>query len=202
MRERETVEEREAQDWLRCVRAGDFPAAWAISERSLPRRLALPQATLPRHMQTVWNGTPLHGRRVLIRCYHGLGDTIQFIRYAPLVKALARDVTVWAQPQLLPLLRGAAGIDRLLPVHDGVPGVDYDVDVELMELPFVFRTTVPTIPARVPYLTVDGGGGEAGGAPRVGIAWRGGGWDERRAVPFALLDPLLDIPGVRWYGLQ
>ena len=76
-----------------------------------------------------------------MRCYHGLGDTLQFIRYVPRLRAIAAEVTVWAQPELLSLLGTAAGIDRLLPLHDGAPDAVYDTDVELMELPHVFRST-------------------------------------------------------------
>jgi Glycosyltransferase family 9 (heptosyltransferase) len=154
-----------------------------------------------RHVQRIWNGTDLRGQRVLIRCYHGLGDTIQFIRYAPLLRERARGVVVWAQPQLLPVLATARGVDRLLPLHDGTPEVDYDVDVEIMELPYVFRTTLATIPADVPYLSacrrqLDGM------RPNIGVLWRGGGWDERRAIPFDQFARLFDLQGVSWYRLQ
>ena len=90
----------------------------------------------------------LEGKRVLIRCYHGLGDTIQFIRFAPMVKKIAKEVIVWAQPKLIPLLETMDGIDQLLPLHDGTPEVEYDVDVETMELPHIFRTTLDTLPAQ------------------------------------------------------
>jgi hypothetical protein len=149
----------------------------------------------------VWNGSPLHGRRVLVRCYHGLGDTLQFIRYAPLVSAVAREVTVWAQPELLPLLRTVSGVGRLLPLDDGTPDVDYDVDVEVMELPHVFRSTLSTIPVNVPYVTapraslIDRG-------TRVGLVWRAGRWDPCRSIPFELIAALLDVPGLRCYQLQ
>jgi hypothetical protein len=191
-----------ATNWVACARAGHFERAWAISADTLKRRLELPQATLPRHLQTVWNGTPLHGRRVLIRCYHGLGDTIQFIRYASLVREIAGEVTVWAQPQLMPLLPHAAGIDRLMPLHDGVPAVDYDVDVEVMELPFVFRSTLSSLPATVPYLRIGANSPQNRGIPRVGIVWRGGLWDPRRAIAFPLLARLFELPGISWQGLQ
>jgi hypothetical protein len=72
---------------------------------------------------------------VLVRCYHGLGNTIQFIRFAAPLRQLARHVVVWSQPAVLDLVSTAAGIDRILPLHDGVPDVDDDVDIEVMELP-------------------------------------------------------------------
>ncbi|MDP9348872.1 MAG: ADP-heptose--LPS heptosyltransferase, partial [Gemmatimonadota bacterium] len=160
----------------------------------------------PRHEQWIWDGTPLQGRRVLVRCYHGLGDTLQFVRFVPWVRALAAEVTVWAQPALLPLLRTLPGVGRLLPLHDGTPGVEYDVDVEVMELAHVFRTTLDTLPAEVPYLHVDPSplptDGLAAGRLRVGLVWRAGDWDERRSLPFPLLAPLAELPGVELHVLQ
>jgi hypothetical protein len=188
--------------WADCMRRGDFAGAWEISDAVLATHRGVPCWHRPRHEQYVWDGTPLAHQRVLVRCYHGLGDTVQFIRYAPLVRAVAREVIVWAQPALLPLLRTAAGIDRLLPLHDGTPDVDYDVDVELMELPHVFRTTLATIPAAVPYLHAKPAVRERDAALHVGLVWSAGDWDRRRAVPMALLEPLREIRGVRWHALQ
>ena len=65
------------------MRRGAFEAAWAISDAVLRARAGVPCWHWPRHLQYIWDGTPLTGKRVLVRCYHGLGDTIQFIRYAP-----------------------------------------------------------------------------------------------------------------------
>jgi hypothetical protein len=92
---------------MRLVRHGDFDAAWVVSDRIRARTANSRDWTIPRHQQQVWDGTDLAGRRVLIRCYHGLGDTIQFVRYAPLVRSVAREVIVWCQPALLSLLRSA-----------------------------------------------------------------------------------------------
>jgi hypothetical protein len=198
----ELLNQRDAATWVREAKCGDFEAAWSTSDRILARHIAHPRADLPRHLQSVWNGTALHGQRVLVRCYHGLGDSVQFIRYVGLARSIAREVTVWAQAALVPLFRTVAGIDRLLPLHDGVPEVDYDVDVEVMELPFVFRTTLSTIPASVPYLTATPASFDDGFGLRVGIVWRAGDWDTRRSIPFEALDQLLNVPGPRWYQLQ
>jgi len=141
--------------WLDAMRRGDFVAAWNISDVLLRMRRVEDQYQLERWRQSIWDGSAVAGKRVLVRCYHGLGDTIQFIRYAPLLKKIAAEVIVWAQPSLLPLLATVQGIDRLLPLHDGTPDVKCDVDVELGELPYVFRTTMETIPAEVPYLFVE-----------------------------------------------
>jgi len=188
--------------WMAAMRRGDFAAAWRASDEVLRARAGVLCWHLPRHEQWVWDGTPLGGKRVLIRCYHGLGDTLQFIRYAPLVHEIAAEVTVWAQPALIPLLRTARGIDRLLPLHDGACEAEYDVDVEVMELAHVFRSTVDTLPAEVPYLHADPAPLERDGRLHVGIVWRAGDWDDRRSIPFPLLAPLVELPGVVLHVLQ
>lgn len=185
------------------MRRGEYETAWMISDAALCERAGVPCWHWPRHLQYVWGGTPLQAKRVLIRCYHGLGDTLMFIRYAPLVKAIAQEVIVWAQPALLPLLRTVRGIDWLLPLHDGAPDVAYDVDVESMELPHVFRTTLATIPADTPYLHIEPAAQANNGRVRFGLVWSAGDWEhERRSIPFARLAPLARIPHVELHILQ
>jgi hypothetical protein len=189
--------------WMRAMRAGNFQTAWKISDSVLEARAGKPCWHLPRHQQAVWNGESLEGKRVLVRCYHGLGDTIQFARYAPLLKQIASSVVVWAQAPLIPLLQTTDGIDELLPLHDGTPEVEYDVDIEVMELPHIFRSTVETIPSTIPYPHVE---------PMrlsfdtselsVGLVWKPGDWAPHRSIPFEELAPLFEVKGVRIYILQ
>ena len=187
--------------WMRQMRNGEFAAAWQISDRifSKPSRWRSPR--IPRHQQLVWNREPLADKAVLVRCYHGLGDTIQFIRYVPLLKKIAKRVIVWAQPTLLSLLSRIEGIDELLPLHDGNPDCMYEIDVEIMELPYVFRTVMATIPSRVPYIQVTP-------APldphplKVGLVWRAGDWDRRRNLPFSFIKSVAGVHGVDFYALQ
>ncbi|HEX8169083.1 MAG TPA: ADP-heptose--LPS heptosyltransferase [Thermoanaerobaculia bacterium] len=197
-------DEQLAHEWLARMRRGDFAGAWLISDEVLRRRA--PDWTRPRHEQPVWDGTPLDGKRVLIRCYHGLGDTIQFIRYAPLVKEIAREVIVWAQPSLIPLLATMPSIDQLLPLHDGAPEIAYDIDVEVMELPYIFRSTLETLPANVPYLLAstprNSEEPEELRGTRIGLVWKAGDWDTRRSIPRELLEPLFAIEGLAFQSLQ
>ena len=179
------------------MRLGKFDEAWNVSDASLRDRAGTTCWHLPRHEQWVWSGTPLADKRVLIRCYHGLGDTLQFIRYVPLVHRIATHVIIWAQPSLLPLLNG-----DVRPLHDGTPDCDYDVDVEIMELAHVFRTTVDTIPCDVPYIHATPASIECDGPLAVGIVWRAGDWDERRNVPFDLIESLADVAGIKLFSLQ
>ena len=188
--------------WIDAMRHGDFAAAWKISDELLLTRREEDQWKFERWQQSIWNGSDVAGKRVLVRCYHGLGDTIQFIRYAALLKTLAAEVIVWVQPSLIPLLRGVSGIDRLMPLHDGVPDVEYDVDVELGELPYVFRTTIESIPAEVPYIFVEPARPASTGRLRVGLIWESGDWNTLRSIPFAQVKRLSEIAGVDWHILQ
>ncbi|HZF68509.1 MAG TPA: hypothetical protein VEZ47_10760 [Gemmatirosa sp.] len=192
--------------WMRHMRRGDWAAAWALSDAALAARGDTPGWHLPRHEQTLWDGRALDGRRVLVHCYHGLGDTLQFARFLPQLAAVAAEVSVWAQPALMPLLAAVPGVDRLLPLHDGAPDAARDANVEIMELGHVFRVTPATLPGDVPYLTVPA----AARAPRaadgrlhVGVVWSCGDWNrEQRSIPFALLEPLFRLPGVTLHVLQ
>jgi gliding motility-associated-like protein len=137
--------------WMWHMRAGDFVRAWEISDAVLRSRSGAPGSQLPRHEQTIWDGTPVDGRVVLVRCYHGLGDTIQFARYLPRLRQRAAHVILWAQPPLIPLLQTVDPEVEILPLHDGDPGVAYDVDLEIMELGHAFRSTLATLPAPGTY---------------------------------------------------
>jgi hypothetical protein len=191
-----------AGDWELLMRGGDFAAAWRVCDRVLRERRGTPCDTLPRHLQWVWDGSPLDGRDVLVRCYHGLGDTIQFARYLPLLRARAARLTAWVQPALLPLIQSMNTCDAVLPLHDGAPAVEYEIDVEIMELPHVFRTTVATLPNRVPYLHVTPLPlRRPFRRPAVGLVWSAGSWNALRSIPPALLAPLFELD-VEWYALQ
>ena len=186
------------------MRLGDFESAWRVSDGIIALRQPGEQCwDLPRHEQWVWDGQPLAGQRVLVRCYHGLGDTLQFARFLPELSRLAAATVVWAQAPLIPLLRtlrdGCAM--QLLPLHDGTPEVDYDVDIEVMELGHALRVRADAVGKLVPYFNVPA-------APRaaerfvVGLVLASGGWDRRRSLPRALLDRLRALPRVEVCNLQ
>ena len=139
--------------WMDAVRAHDFARAWIIGDRyhDYLNATGAPKHAGPRHLQTIWRGEPLRDKHVLVRCYHGLGDTIQFIRFAAPLRRLARAVTVWGQPELLDVVRDVEGIDRLLPLHDGIPDIDFDIDIEVMQLGHALRVTLHSLPS-CPYL--------------------------------------------------
>jgi len=185
------------------MRAGDLAHAWTINARDL-RQLSTPKHVGPRHLQRIWRGEPLDDARVLVRCYHGLGDTIQFIRFARPLRAIAREVIVWAQPELLTLISRCAGVDCAIPLHEGTPAAEFDVDIEVMELPFALRTDKEAVSADVPYIAAPGQPGQPldPGFFHVGLVWSAGAWDTRRSIPLRLLAPLAELPHVRLHRLQ
>src|SRR5205085_11298386 len=107
---------------------------------------------------------PLRDKRVLVRCYHGLGDTIQFCRLLAPLRKTAREVILWCQGELIPLLGTLHGVDCLLPLHDGAPEVDYDVDIEIMEIAHALRVDRRHIACCFPYLTAP--------VPQTSTPWR------------------------------
>lgn len=193
-----------ARDWIDAMRAGDFELAWAINDRDLAMLARSPKHTGPRHLQRIWRGEDLTDKKVLVRCYHGLGDTIQFLRFLQPLRDLARSVTVWCQGELLPIVERAAGVDRAVALHDDAPDVDFDVDIEIMEVPHAIRARREHVEMRAPYVTfvqesqpkLPRCGGLA-----VGLVWEVGNWDKRRSIPAPLLRHLAGR-GVSLYSLQ
>jgi hypothetical protein len=196
------------------MRVGDFSAAWRISDQVLKRRLARGESSCdaPRHEQFIWRGQSLAGKRVLVRCYHGLGDTLQFMRFAAPLRRIARETLFWVQPSLLKLVANVDGVDRALALDDGSPGVEYDVDIEVMELAHALRVRVDTVGKCVPYVQrLDDRCRPRGrararrrgrGPARVGLAWVGGNWDPRRTLPTEELERLGDLRDVELCSLQ
>jgi hypothetical protein len=192
--------------WAEAMRRADLQRAWKISDRSLQEycRSGAIKHEGERHFQRIWRGEKLDGRRVLVRCYHGLGDTIQFVRFTKPLREIAREVVIWVQPELLDLLSGVEGVDALYPLHDGTFDASYDIDLEIMELAHVLRVTAELISSRVPYVPAHHSPVQpVGSLPiSVGLLWEAGNWDRRRCVPPRALGLLHEIPGVRLFSLQ
>lgn len=186
--------------WVEAMRGGDFGSAWCIADRVLEEhRYAEAPWHLPRHQQWLWDGQPLSDKRVLVRCYHGLGDTLQFARFVPALSEIAAQVVLWAQPTLVEVLRSLDCAVTVEPLRDAPPDISHDADVEIMELAHVLRVTPSELGESVPYLHVPP---DPRPTPRfgVGVVLQAGDWDTRRSMPRAALgelDPVLD-----WFSLQ
>jgi Tfp pilus assembly protein PilF len=191
---------------LAWLQMGEFERGWAEYEW----RFHCPEHPVPAYEQPVWDGAPLAGRTILLWTEQGLGDNIQFIRYAPIIERTGGRVIVSSPPALRRILAACPGIGEVIAFGDALP--DFDCHAPLMSLPRILGTTLQTIPGTVPYLFAEpasadllGSGPGGAGEFKVGIAWQGNPdhkKDHHRSFPLALLEPLAVIPGVRLYSLQ
>ncbi len=170
--------------WASAMRAGRYPDAWALAAMTLAERdpATCDDPTLPYHKRWVWDGWAVDGRDVLVRCYHGLGDTIQYARFLPLLAARAASVTVEVQPRLLRLIAGIASDVALVPFDPAHPIAPREVNLEITELDFALRATPAD--ALPPYLAA-----RAATLPdgTVALNYGAGDWDRTRCVPPDLL---------------
>lgn len=186
---------------------GDFERGWPAYEWRWRCSRTLPK---PAYNEPVWDGSPLNGRTILLFGEQGLGDTLQFVRYAEIVKARGGRVIVQCQRSLLPMLALCPGIDQLVAQGETPPA--FEVQAALMSLPLILGARLETIPGQVPYLLADAALAEHWRwqlAPvrefRVGIAWQGNTrypWDRHRSIDLRHFAPLARVPGVRLISLQ
>ena len=158
----------------------------------------------------VWHGQDLRGKTILLRAEQGFGDVIQFVRYAPLVKALGATVLLQVRAGLERLASGFDGIDRVLDRDQGLPNFDFYIN--LPSMPRVFGTELASIPADVPYVSADLAAierwrPELSGRDtlKVGIAWAGSPThlrDAKRSIALAALSPVCGVAGVTFVSLQ
>ena len=188
------------------LRQGDFAEGWRQYEWRFKREGASEEALV----QPRWTGSPLKDCTILLRCEQGLGDILQFVRYAMQVKQQGGTVLVECPASLASLLARCSGVDRVVVKGEALP--EFDFHLPLLSLPGVFHTSPETIPARVPYLwpaseLVNQWQQELGPptALKVGIAWQGdpaNRADRFRSIPLMQFAPLADLPAVRLYSLQ
>jgi tetratricopeptide (TPR) repeat protein len=187
---------------------GDFAAGWRGYESrwqvgwlaSQRRSFAAPS----------WLGKEsLEGKTILLHAEQGLGDTIQFVRYAPLLAARGAHVILEAQPQLVRLLSGMPGVGAVVARKEALPR--YDFHCPLLSLPLACATTLETVPADGAYIAPADADVASWRArlpqrrPRVGLVWSGERShdnDLNRSMPLATLKPLLDLPDLAFVSLQ
>jgi hypothetical protein len=182
-----------AARWTCHMLLGHYESAWEESDRIAARGGPDPHR--------YWQGEPWEGKRVLIRCLHGLGDTLQFIRYAPLIRRTAASLTIEAQPKLKELLASSSLADSV--ITWGEPEGCWDLQMEVNELPRIFRSTPKTIPWNIPYLATGVEPREAGDfVLQIGLVWAASDFDPSRNISVEALRPLFDVPGCRFVSLQ
>ncbi len=194
---------------------GNFEAGWPEYEW----RFRIKRLNLRSYPQPRWDGSSLVGKTILLQAEQGFGDTLQFIRYAPLVKERGGTVLSECPPELVRILQTCAGIDQIYPAGSVMPL--FDVRIPLLSLPAVLKTTLDKIPASVPYLEADANlvelwrqtisGDPSATALKVGIFWQGSPRfaqvecriaDQKRSISLAQFEPLARLPGVRLFSLQ
>jgi Flp pilus assembly protein TadD len=203
-----------AEIWLR---QGDFERGWPEYEWRWWRGHSPPRSRWRPFQQPLWDGSALSGRTILLHCEQGIGDTIQFVRFASLVKQRgAGRVLVECQEPLVSLLESLPVIDQVIarkPQDFTLTSLPpFDTQAPLMSLPGIYHTTLAAIPADIPYLFANPNKvaqwrdelQSARGA-KVGIAWQGNPrhpHDFHRSVRLDCFEPLGRIEGVHLVSLQ
>jgi Tfp pilus assembly protein PilF len=187
--------------------AGEYEQGWPEFEW----RFRCQDRTPPPCPPPLWDGSLLQGQTVLLRAEQGLGDTLQFIRYAALLKQQGAAVVVECQQPLVRLLAGCPGIDQLLAQGNPLPE-GLDCQAFLLSLPGLLGTTLASVPAPVPYLHADPRLVEHWAqqlrsvhAFRIGITWQGNlsyHSDRVRSIPLGQFAPLARLEGVQLVSLQ
>ncbi len=177
---------------------GDFENGWLQAEwRWKCPALGLVNREFTRPL---WLGEmPLAGKTILLHSDQGLGDTIQFCRYVPMVAARGARVILEVQSPLVKLLSGLDGVALCISPNDDAP--DFDLHCSLSSLPLAFKTRMATIPSQTPYLSQSEpaapfGSDESRGL-RVGVVWSGNpnhGNDLNRSIPLQAMASLFDLP--------
>jgi tetratricopeptide (TPR) repeat protein len=189
---------------------GDFDAGWKEYEwrwrtGAFARHPPQPKAPL-------WLGeAPIAGKTILLHAEQGFGDTLQFIRYAPLLAGQGAEVICEAQPELLPLLSENIMLKDITVTAAGEPRPAFDLHCPLLSLPLAFGTQPETIPAAVPYLAASAERQAywrdrlPPGRLRAGFVWAGQSShknDSNRSIALPRLSALFENPQVRCFSLQ
>jgi tetratricopeptide (TPR) repeat protein len=203
-RERITAEEHAICAFLLLLR-GEFVEGWVEHEW----RLEVPPQERRAPSETRWDGGPLAGRTILVYAEQGIGDTLQCLRYLPLIKQQGGH-PILALPKTLMRLVSEANLCPVTPLDEPWPA--FDVHAAIFSLPRCLRTTLDSVPANVPYLQAN----ESLVADwrrklsrweglRVGIHWQGSPaykFDRTRSIPLTAFEPLTRVSQVRLFSLQ
>lgn len=189
---------------LALLALGDFENGWRKHEARWYAHLGQP---LRRRMPgPYWLGDDdLAGQTLLVHAEQGHGDTIQYLRYVPMLRERAARVVLEVQPALKALLEGTPDVFAR---GEALPG--YTAQCSFMSLPRAFRTTADSIPAEVPYLSVPPSAlsrwrerlGPGDGRRRVAVAWTGASAVWNRSMPLRFLAPLLRRPDCAFHVVQ
>ncbi len=177
---------------------GNYEEGWPLYEWRF--RLPTRKPSIHRFSGPLWLGqTDLAGKTLFLYREQGYGDTIQMLRYVPLLTKQGAQVIVSVNDSLFPLVAEIPDIRVVVEKKDSLP--EFDLHCPLMSLPLAFKTTLNSIPSTVPYLKVPEfkkelwkSRLEKKKAARIGLVWSGVaayGYDRERSIPLKMLLPLL-----------
>ena len=184
---------------------GDFERGWEGYEARWIAGKSLNDALGSRY--PTWSGADARANRVLVINDHGLGDTIQFVRYLPLMNDRGVAVTLLCASKLHRLLASAKGFE----LESEMPEGPFDAQIAISSLPYAFKTRLETIPSRRPYLHAEPErvAQWAKHLPpngfKIGVVWQGNPnpeADMSRSMPLISFAPIAAVPGVRLISLQ
>ena len=171
-----------------------------------------------RFLNKYWHGFEVKNKRILIRGEYGLGDTMQFMRYAQLLKEQGATVTIEAQGPLTDLLKLCPYIDEVVHIQTPVGDLpDFDYQIPVMSLPRIFQTQVTTMPQNIPYLFakqeyIDFWREKLAYDKnfKIGLCWHASNYHEsfqknkklKKSIPLNILAQLSELDGVTLYSLQ
>jgi tetratricopeptide (TPR) repeat protein len=195
---------------LTLLALGDFQRGWpehAWRIRAQPRFLF----PITKIKKPLWDGGELNGQVIFIHAEQGFGDTIQFVRYVPMVAKRGGRVILGVQPEMTSLLETFSGVEKMLTTRDPLP--DFDLHCPLLSLPAAFSTDFDSIPATIPYLTPGRERVESWKSRitserknlRVGLVWAGSPkhvLDRDRSIPLRLFAALREVSEIEFFSLQ
>ena len=189
---------------------GEYVEGWVYYEDGLGQKDI---RGLPPNFRTgQWNGN--YCNRLVIWHEQGMGDTLQFVRYAKLAKQIANKVIVLCHKSLHRIIASCPYVDDVI---DTIAEREFEQHISIMSLPWLFHTNMNNIPNEIPYLFADNVDVNkfkprmSGDKLRVGLCWAGNPRkhelklnliDGRRSISLDMLKPILDIPNIEFYSLQ
>ena len=191
---------------------GDFAAGWKEYEWRWRTQYQRPRP----FAQPLWDGGDIAGKTILLHSEQGLGDTLQFVRYAPMVAQRGARIVLEVQKSLASLMKNLDGVAEVIAQGDALP--PFDLHCPLMSLPLAFRTAGDTIPGDTPYLKADAERAAVWQAKlaalpglKVGLVWAGAprpglpaadAIDRRRSLNLDQLASFAGLEGVSFISLQ
>lgn len=198
--EKLTAECCQFENWSRLMTSGNFEAAWRMNDSCGSH---WPSA------HRLWDGRLLQGANLVVHAKHGLGDAVQMLQYAQRLRDLSACIRFDLPVSLRGLMPYFRGVRSECTKRSSSSKQARIIELEMMELPYLFRTRLEDLPLATGYLAIAESISKHYLAcmgstlkPRVGIVWKGGEWDRDRWIPLNILSSLIANDAYEWWNLQ